>query len=611
MSTPDPATTYWIPLAGGGGGDVSSAVIKAPDTSVRNLIQPTAPAVKPFCIKAAALQTANLFEWQNSAGTTLGFIRSDGYLQAPTMRVTGDTNLDANVLMSGGYIHNTGMVAGSIAFVTEAAGDTQYRLVINNTGALFWTDGASSTLALLRLTAPGSLEYTETYVAYKAASPSSWATAVSASTNPGGPYAALVLRGSGKMEWSNGDQNFDVSLERPQAGWLQLNGSLSVVGNFFNAGTQIVSPGATSVSLTVTGGPSQTADLQQWQTSDNSSVLRIEKDGKISTGVANTPKVWLNQNYGLPLLDVSFPYGGVFRTTEANVFGNSDVFFQGVTGSSLGWTALEGFQGAGLILATGPIDNPVSIRPNRVESALFEGSGVGKVKLILKGAAGQTADLQQWQNSSAASLAKIDKNGTFFTKANAAPADASINTNDMALWFDPTNGAAKLMVKAKQADGTVQIGSIPLGVVDPTGFTIVRKPTDESVANSITIQNDDHLFFTAVLNVTYEIEMVVIYSSPVGAGVPDLKMDFGEDATVRGGMVITGYTSTEIYQTTVVTTNQSATAVGTAATLRSLVIKGTHVGNGGVFRFRWAQSTSNANNVTVFAGSVLRYRAIT
>jgi hypothetical protein len=47
-------------------------------------------------------------------------------------------------------------------------------------------------------------------------------------------------------------------------------------------------------------------------------------------------------------------------------------------------------------------------------------------------------------------------------KIHAAPADGDIVAGECALWFDQTNGAAKLMVKAKQADGTVKTAAIAL-----------------------------------------------------------------------------------------------------------------------------------------------------
>jgi hypothetical protein len=45
---------------------------------------------------------------------------------------------------------------------------------------------------------------------------------------------------------------------------------------------------------------------------------------------------------------------------------------------------------------------------------------------------------------------------------HAAPADGDLAAGDCALWFDQTNGASKLMVKAKQADGTVKTAAIAL-----------------------------------------------------------------------------------------------------------------------------------------------------
>lgn len=44
--------------------------------------------------------------------------------------------------------------------------------------------------------------------------------------------------------------------------------------------------------------------------------------------------------------------------------------------------------------------------------------------------------------------------------AGAAPADAAVSANQAFLWFDPTNGAAALNVKAKQANGTVKTGTL-------------------------------------------------------------------------------------------------------------------------------------------------------
>jgi hypothetical protein len=58
--------------------DLSQALILAPTTSARNVIQPTAATVVPLTAKGLASQSANLQEWQNSDGTVLASITSSG-----------------------------------------------------------------------------------------------------------------------------------------------------------------------------------------------------------------------------------------------------------------------------------------------------------------------------------------------------------------------------------------------------------------------------------------------------------------------------------------------------------------------------------------------------
>lgn len=46
--------------------------------------------------------------------------------------------------------------------------------------------------------------------------------------------------------------------------------------------------------------------------------------------------------------------------------------------------------------------------------------------------------------------------------APSAPADADLQAGDIALWYDDTHLAAKLMVKAKDANGVVVSGEVAL-----------------------------------------------------------------------------------------------------------------------------------------------------
>lgn len=145
----------------------------------------------------------------------------------------------------------------------------------------------------------------------------------------------------------------------------------------------------------------------------------------------------------------------------------------------------------------------------------------------------------------------------------------------------------------------------------PDGYTVISKGGDESLASSVILQNDDDLFFTADSGVMYEIELVVIYASPAGAAVPDIKFGFGEDATARGALQGNGVSTADAGATQNTLTNQAANVVnGTAAVNRVIIFRGSHAGAGGVFRLLWAQNTSGINATVVRAGSELRYRPV-
>jgi hypothetical protein len=57
------------PAWAAGSSDLTNAVILAPASSARNVIQPTGAAIVPLVAKGAASQSANLQEWQTSDGT--------------------------------------------------------------------------------------------------------------------------------------------------------------------------------------------------------------------------------------------------------------------------------------------------------------------------------------------------------------------------------------------------------------------------------------------------------------------------------------------------------------------------------------------------------------
>ncbi len=82
--------------------------------------------------------------------------------------------------------------------------------------------------------------------------------------------------------------------------------------------------------------------------------------------------------------------------------------------------------------------------------------------LTVRGASGQSDDLQCWQADGGGILSRVSAGGYFITSRNAAPADAVLAAGDLAHWFDSTNGLSKVKFKGKSANGTVVTGEVAL-----------------------------------------------------------------------------------------------------------------------------------------------------
>jgi hypothetical protein len=82
--------------------------------------------------------------------------------------------------------------------------------------------------------------------------------------------------------------------------------------------------------------------------------------------------------------------------------------------------------------------------------------------LIVQAVATSVDQFQVWDNAFSNRLFRVLAGGAIATSATFAPADGDIDTGQVALWFDDTNGASALKIKGKSADGTVVTATIPL-----------------------------------------------------------------------------------------------------------------------------------------------------
>lgn len=110
-------------------------------------------------------------------------------------------------------------------------------------------------------------------------------------------------------------------------------------------------------------------------------------------------------------------------------------------------------------------DKRIAIGGIDVNSAavIAQESSGGDVFIARDGPAGQTGQFFAARDAAGTvTYWRVSSLGHMHVAKTSAPPDAYINAGEAALWFDSTNGAAKLMIKAKQADGTVRTGSVAL-----------------------------------------------------------------------------------------------------------------------------------------------------
>jgi hypothetical protein len=163
-------------------------------------------------------------------------------------------------------------------------------------------------------------------------------------------------------------------------------------------------------------------------------ILRLQDNGGViipNTGAINFPGTAFVMNY-----DATIYRGNTAKITWANSSGST------VPAITLGHdgTAVTTW------LCT------VMVTPNHT----------GVIGQVVKGIASQAANLMEWRSSADAVLSTVSENGYYTTRKVSAPADAELSASEVAFWFDDTNGAGKLKIKGKTANGTVVAGEVTL-----------------------------------------------------------------------------------------------------------------------------------------------------
>lgn len=148
--------------------------------------------------------------------------------------------------------------------------------------------------------------------------------------------------------------------------------------------------------------------------------------------------------------------------------------------------------------------------------------------------------------------------------------------------------------------------------------TSVIKPGDETVASSITLQNDNDLAVSVLANSQYFVEFFIIYdaiqaadiqigwTAPSGATFDWTHGGLGTSAVASVGAVSRNYR----VLADVGTVGGPAAASGTKAVIpgEGRLVTGV---NAGTLQLRWAQNVSNVTGTIVHANSVLIVQRLT
>lgn len=168
--------------------------------------------------------------------------------------------------------------------------------------------------------------------------------------------------------------------------------------------------------------------------------------------------------------------------------------------------------------------------------------------------------------------------------------------------------AAGLFRRASTGDAKRLLDEDDLTGLMPVVF--VRKASDESVSNSIIVQDDNELTVAVEANTTYEIDLVLRIEGP-NNGDLRWELDTPNSVDVFGSYAAMAVAATNLAQATVMAANASGQqqVVGTITNeTTGLIFKGTvEVGAlAGSVTLQWAQGSSHADPTRVLRGSYLK-----
>lgn len=373
------------------------------------------PAVPVLSLQAALGQSANLTEWKNSSGTIVNRILSDGsILSSVNLDLAGQTRLgnwpsaptaQASVTGNSG----TSLVTFAVkAQVSQTADLQQWQ---NSAGTVL---AAISAAGILNLTGSGTLSQIQSSTD---ASRILWVKGLSNSVRIGTTTGAATIEG---VDATNGQTSYQplnvggstINLQTGAANRISIDGSgniaiggaLDTAVNFrvnrnVTGGTsahQITASGTIQSDVTSTAYYLRTFAATQATSFTLTNLFHYHADGA-SIGAGST----ITNNFGF-----TAPSSMTYGTNNFGFYGN-------IASASNRWnfyangTAANYFAGQTTVGSTS-----LTLGSGSVAQQFGVVSGAATtVGAVIRGAASQTGDLTQWQNSAGTNVAKVEATG--------------------------------------------------------------------------------------------------------------------------------------------------------------------------------------------------------
>jgi hypothetical protein len=202
-----------------------------------------------------------------------------------------------------------------------------------------------------------------------------------------------------------------------------VNSTISALGTTYvprissTANPNIITPETLSVvPLTIRGVASQSENLQRWQSSNSTNLAIVFSNGAISSNsYLNVGATTQSTTTALNVVVGNPAHKGVVVRQSGSQTANPQEW-QNSTGDTIATVSPTGY----LAIGTN-VSSTTTAADIRIANSAHRGISV-------RSATSQTANIQEWQNSSGSALSWVDPTGAMFSVGNEVATNISVNT---------------------------------------------------------------------------------------------------------------------------------------------------------------------------------------